>query len=108
MMIYTYLPGRAERVPFDPEQVAFGGRCAICGDRRVRSVGVFTPATRELRHAVLVLRSHPLREGSVAALSYALCKRHTREFRGPRQDEVIAAVEDRIVEAAGRMVTSCN
>jgi hypothetical protein len=108
-MIYTYLPGRAERVPFDPEQVAFGGRCAICGDRRVRSVGVFTPATPELRHAVLVLRSHPLREGPVAALSYALCKRHTREFQGPRQDEVVTAVENRVLGLARKMVAStCN
>jgi hypothetical protein len=96
MMIYTYLPGRAER--FDPEHVAFGGRCAVCGDRRLRSVGVFAPATPELRHAVLVLRSH--RQGAVAALSYALCKKHTRDIQGTRQHEVITAVEHRILELA--------
>jgi hypothetical protein len=107
-MIYTYAPGRTDRVPFDPDLLVFDG-CAVCGDRRIKRVGIFVPSSPELRAAVMIVRRHPLRVGSEPGLAYGLCRSHGRDMSHPdRRKAAMAAIEDRIFALAEKAVHSCN
>jgi hypothetical protein len=70
-VIWTYTDdGRRE--PFDPTRLRFLG-CVLCGDPQVTTVGMFRPATDEMRLAVLLVRHRPPAEGMEGGLAYGVC-----------------------------------
>ena len=70
-MIWTY-SGDGRREPFDPANLHFAG-CILCGDPRIAGVGMFVPATDEMRLAVLPIRRRPPSAGMTGGLAYGLC-----------------------------------
>jgi hypothetical protein len=74
--MFTY-DSDGNRLPFDPDIVRDGlAGCLLCGCRSIRVIGVFCPQTAEMRHAILMLRQHPVVPGRTAATSYGLCAEH--------------------------------
>jgi len=91
------------RVPFDPLRVSrhLTG-CILCG-APVAVVGIFVPQTDRMRRAVLLMREHPVREGSTMATAYGLCRRHAANL-----DLAMERVEQAILAAAAKVVVQHN
>jgi hypothetical protein len=89
MGAYTYADD-GSRVPFDPQTADLAG-CLLCSRRRIAMIGVFVPATDQMRSVVLRLRQHPSRASSTACLAYGLCR--DCAGRASVLDEVEAAIE---------------
>jgi hypothetical protein len=87
------------RVPFDPTITArrLDG-CLLCHGRSIAIVGVFIPATDEMRAVLLRLRRHAQPTKSTSALTYGLCADCVD------LDDVTARVECAIEAAAAKVV----
>jgi hypothetical protein len=98
MSAWTYADDGSRHV-FDPQitSARLDG-CLLCGRRRIASVGIFVPATDEMRVVVLRLRQHALKERSTGALAYGLCAACVED------EDVIARVEQAIEAAAAKVI----
>jgi hypothetical protein len=72
--VFTY-DTDGTRIPFDPQTVRPTG-CILCGRRRIAVVGIFIPATDDMRAVVLKLRRHPIQSTTKwSGIVYGLCRR---------------------------------
>jgi hypothetical protein len=96
-MTFTYTAD-GSRVPFNPATThAQLVGCLLCG-APVAMVGVFIPATDEMRAVVMRLRMHATRPRSTPCMAYGLCDRHVAE------DDVTRRVESALIAAAEQVV----